>query len=141
MNKFPISFSEPYLDEKVSIKYLKDVLQSKWLTSGKYVKRLEQNTNSYLRSKYAIALSNCTTALHISLLVNGIKEGDEVIVPSFTWISSVNSIFELILLLLFGRISVLTKLFSNTFRYVSFVTFCKEIFKSLLLKSFIFKFE
>ena len=86
-----IKISEPVfsLDE---IKNLKNVLKSGWLTQGKYVDSFEKYFSKLHKAKYSLATTSCTTALHLILAALNIKKGDEVIVPSFTWVSTVNSI-------------------------------------------------
>lgn len=61
-------------------------------TSGPENVELEKNLASYVGSKYALSFNNGTSALHAMLLAHGIGEGDEVIVPSFTFISTANSV-------------------------------------------------
>lgn len=69
-------------------KYLNDCIDTGWISSaGKYVKEFEQAFAKYCDSKYAIAVTSGTTALHIALVTLGIKKGDEVIIPSFTMIA------------------------------------------------------
>lgn len=67
-------------------------LESGWVVQGPMVKEFEQKWSKFSGGKYSIAVSSCTTALHLSLIVAGIKNGDEVIVPSFTWIATANVI-------------------------------------------------
>ena len=74
-------------------KYLMDCIDSGWISSkGKYVNLFEENFSHFLGGGYSSAVSNGTVALHLALKSIGIKEGDEVIVPSFTYIASVNAI-------------------------------------------------
>jgi dTDP-4-amino-4,6-dideoxygalactose transaminase len=74
------------------IQAVAEVLKSGMLIQGKKVKELEEKFASFIGTKYAVATSSGTTALHIALLSHGIKFGDEVITSSFTFISSANSI-------------------------------------------------
>lgn len=71
---------------------VKKPLASGWITQGKFVREFEENFADIHQVKYAIATTSCTTALHLMLLAGGIKEGDEVIVPSFTWIATANAV-------------------------------------------------
>lgn len=72
-------------------KYIKECLDTEWVSSaGKYVDLFEQKICEFTGAKYAIACVNGTAALHISLLLAGIKPNDEVIVPTLTFISPVN---------------------------------------------------
>lgn len=74
-------------------KYVLDCLDSNWISSkGKYVKEFEEKFSDFIGSKFAISTSNGTTALHLALLALGVTKGDEVIVPTFTYIASVNCI-------------------------------------------------
>ena len=68
------------------------VLQSRWLTMGEITHQFETQFCNYINVKHAFAVSNGTTALHLANVVLGIGPGDEVIVPSLTFIASVNSI-------------------------------------------------
>ena len=72
-------------------KYIKECLDTEWVSSaGKYVDLFEQKITEYTGAKYAIACVNGTAALHISLLIAGVKPNDEVIVPTLTFISPIN---------------------------------------------------
>lgn len=74
-------------------KYLIDCIESGWISSkGKYVGLFEKEFSRFLGSGYSAAVANGTVALHLALEVLNISSGDEVIVPSFTYIASVNSI-------------------------------------------------
>ena len=86
-----IKISEPVFSTHEN-RYLRKVLQSGWLTQGKFVEKFEKLFAKKQKSKFALATTSCTTALHLILLSLDIKKGDEVIVPSFTWVSTVNSI-------------------------------------------------
>jgi perosamine synthetase len=66
------------------------VIESGWLTQGPRVTDFENAVASYLGARHAVAVSNCTTALHLALLLHGIGEADEVVVPSYTWIATAN---------------------------------------------------
>jgi perosamine synthetase len=65
-------------------------LESGWVTQGPYVQEFEQKFSRYTGARHAVATSSCTTALHIAVAALGLKPGDEVIVPAFTWISTAN---------------------------------------------------
>lgn len=74
-------------------KYVNDCLDSNWISSkGKYVSLFEKEFANYVDVKYATGVSNGTVALHLALLALGIGQGDEVIVPTLTYIASVNAI-------------------------------------------------
>ncbi|TAN66369.1 MAG: aminotransferase class I/II-fold pyridoxal phosphate-dependent enzyme, partial [Magnetospirillum sp.] len=67
-----------------------EVLASGWLTQGEKVAAFERAFAERHSATRAVAVTSCTTGLHLSLLALGIGPGDEVIVPSFTWIASAN---------------------------------------------------
>ena len=74
-------------------KYVKDCLDTGWVSSvGSYVDQFEKMNASFAGSKYAVATSSGTTALHVCLLLNNIGQGDYVIAPNITFIASINSI-------------------------------------------------
>ncbi len=74
-------------------KYVNECLDSTWISSkGTFIKKFEDAFAEYIGVKYAASVSNGTVAIHNALLALGIKEGDEVIVPTFTYIASVNPI-------------------------------------------------
>ena len=68
------------------------VIRSGMIASGEVVTRFEEEYAAFAGVKHAIATSNGTTALHAGLLASGIKPGDEVIVPSFTFIATATSV-------------------------------------------------
>lgn len=73
--------------------YVLDCIDSNWISSkGKYVNEFQDQFASYVGARYAVAVCNGTTAIHAALLALGIGEGDEVIVPTFTYVASVNAI-------------------------------------------------
>lgn len=74
-------------------KYVNQCLDSTWISSkGEFIAQFEHKFAEYTGIKYATTVSNGTVALHLALLALGIGPGDEVIVPTLTYISSVNSI-------------------------------------------------
>lgn len=73
--------------------YVEEAVRSGWISSlGEYVDRFETSLRDVTGARHAIALCNGTVALHLSLHCLDVGPGDEVIVPSFTYISSVNAI-------------------------------------------------
>ena len=73
--------------------YLKECIDTEWVSSaGKYVDLFENKVAEFTRSKYAVACVNGTSALQISLKLVGVNPEDEVIVPSLTFIASINAI-------------------------------------------------
>ena len=73
-------------------KYVKRCLDEEWVSQGEFVEQFETRISQYTGSSYAIACINGTSALHISLLLAGVKPGDEVIAPSLTFIAPINAI-------------------------------------------------
>ncbi len=69
-----------------------DTIQSGWISTGPKNEELERMWCDMFNVKYAVSMSNCTDALHMSCLVCGIGHGDEVICPSLTFAASVNCI-------------------------------------------------
>lgn len=78
-------------DEEES-KAVVDVLNSKWISSGPKTIELEEKFANMLGVKYALAVSNCTAALHLAVIAAGVGPGDEVIVPSLTFVATVNCV-------------------------------------------------
>ena len=74
-------------------KYVKDCLDTGWVSSvGSYVTDFEKQISNYVGSKYAIATSSGTTALHLSLLLSEVKNNDLVLVTNVTFIATLNAI-------------------------------------------------
>ena len=69
---------------------VKEPLMSGWITSGPKVNEFEKKFADRHNVNHAVAVSNCTTGLHLALVALGIKKGDEVIVPAFTWVATAN---------------------------------------------------
>ncbi len=86
-----ISLTYPDVGEDEA-KAVYDVVMSGWLHEGKNVRLFEQNFAKYCGADHAVAFFNGTVALHATLYAYGIGPGDEVIVPSFTFISTANCV-------------------------------------------------
>jgi len=69
-----------------------EVIGSGWLAQGKRVEQFEQLVAQYVGAKHAVAVSSATTGLHIGLIAAGVKPGDEVVCPSYSFIATANSI-------------------------------------------------
>jgi dTDP-4-amino-4,6-dideoxygalactose transaminase len=86
-----IPITRPFLGEEEASAAQKAIL-SGWVTQGPKVKEFEEAFASYVGSKYACAVSNCTTALHLSLLAVGVGPGDIVITVSHSFIATANAV-------------------------------------------------
>ncbi len=80
--------------DKSDIKEAKKVLESIFLTNADVTKEFEKRFSKYLNSKYCVAVSSCTAALHLSLLALGVKEGDEVITTPMSFVATSNAILH-----------------------------------------------
>jgi dTDP-4-amino-4,6-dideoxygalactose transaminase len=78
-----IPLTRPYFD-KEELEEIQEVLDSGWVSQGPKTKEFEDAFAKYVGAKYAVAVTNCTAALHLSLLGIGIEKGDEVLVADFT---------------------------------------------------------
>lgn len=86
-----IPIAKPYLTtEDAQAAY--DTILTGWITQGPRVAEFEEKFAQYTGARYAVAVSNCTTALHLSMIVAGIGPGDEVICPTMSYIATANSI-------------------------------------------------
>ncbi|MCM8758796.1 MAG: DegT/DnrJ/EryC1/StrS family aminotransferase [Candidatus Omnitrophica bacterium] len=105
-----IRLSKPFSGNRNKIfKLLGKVLDSGIFVQNKYVSSLEKTFSEFIETKYAIAVSSGTAALHLSLLASNIKQGDEVIVPAYTFPATVN-VVELV-----GAKPVLVDIDLNTY--------------------------
>jgi len=89
---FDIPLSEPSLKGN-EWQYVKECLDTEWVSSaGKYVGLFEKKIAEHTNAKYAVACVNGTSALQVSLRLAGVEPGDEVIVPTLTFIAPVNAV-------------------------------------------------
>ena len=87
--KIPVA--KPFLGkEEAQLAY--DTILTNWVTQGPRVAEFEEKFANYCGSKYAVAVSNCTTGLHLAMIVAGVSAGDEVICPSMSYIATANCI-------------------------------------------------
>ncbi len=87
--KFPAY--EPWISEDDK-KSINKTLSQSMLTLGPQLEKFEENFCKYSKAKYAVAVSNCTAALHLSLLALGIGKDDEVIIPDLTFVADANAV-------------------------------------------------
>ncbi|MCO5090661.1 DegT/DnrJ/EryC1/StrS aminotransferase family protein [Bosea sp. (in: a-proteobacteria)] len=85
-----ISITEPSFDES-EIEMVRAVLDSNWVTQGPMTEKFEALIAANQKSRYALACTSCTAALHLATMALGLGPGDEVIVPAFTWITSAHA--------------------------------------------------
>lgn len=85
-----INVMQPWLGEE-EVSALTAVISSGWIAQGPRVAEFETAFAQSQQANHAVAVSSCTTALHLALLVAGIGPGDDVIVPSFSFIATANA--------------------------------------------------
>lgn len=71
---------------------IREVVESGWVTQGPRVKAFEEAVAGFCAAAHGVAVSSCTTALHLALTVAGVVRGDEVIVPSMSFIATANAV-------------------------------------------------
>ena len=86
-----IPITRPFVGEE-EVAAAAEVIRSGWLTQGERVQQFETAVAQYVGAGRAVAVSNCTTALHLALLAAGVRPGDEVICPAFSFIATANAI-------------------------------------------------
>ena len=84
-------FGQPIIEQE-EIDEIIHTLKSGWIGTGPKVAQFESDFKNYIGSKYAIAVSSCTAGLHLSALAMGVKQGDEVIVPTMTFAATANAV-------------------------------------------------
>lgn len=88
-----VKFSPPDITE-LEINEVAEALKSGWITTGPRVKQLEKELALYTRTERAVCLNSATAALEMTLRVLGIGEGDEVIVPAYTYTASASPVLH-----------------------------------------------
>ncbi len=74
-------------------KYVEQCLDSTWISSaGEFIGRFEQSFAEFCNVRHAVAINNGTTAIHLALVALGIGEGDEVLIPTLTYIATANAV-------------------------------------------------
>ena len=86
-----MSAMKPWLGDEEA-RALAEVVASGSIAQGPKVKEFEKDFSSLQHVRYAVATSNCTSALHLALIVAGIGPGDDVVVPSLSFISTANAV-------------------------------------------------
>jgi len=88
-----IPFHKPDLGE-AEIEAVKQALRNSWITMGPRTIEFEQSFGKYIGSPHSVAVNSATAALHLGLLAAGIKKGDEVIIPAFTFAATAEVVFH-----------------------------------------------
>jgi perosamine synthetase len=91
LTKHSIPIAKPFIGVEEESAVL-EALRSGWLSQGPRVAEFEKQFAAYVRAKHAIAVSSCTTALHLAFIGAGVGSGDEVLCPSLSFIATANSI-------------------------------------------------
>lgn len=85
-----VNVMQPWLG-KAEIEAVSRVINSGWVAQGPKVAEFEREFARVQQSEHAVATSSCTTALHLALVVAGVGPGDDVVVPSFSFIATANA--------------------------------------------------
>ncbi len=93
MRKDFLVFGSPCI-EQAEIDEVVDSLKSGWISTGPKVARFETLFKNYIGTQHALALNSCTAGLHLSMIVAGLKEGDEVITTPMTFGATANAILH-----------------------------------------------
>jgi perosamine synthetase len=86
-----IPLFQPYYDEKEE-QAVAHVLRSRWPGLGVQTEKFERAFADYVGSRYAVALNSATAALHLSLILSDVRAGDEVLVPTMTFVSTAHAV-------------------------------------------------
>ena len=84
-----LPFSPPRIDQKI-IDEVTDTLKSHWITTGPKTKLFEKKLTEYIDNKATLCVNAATNGLELILRWYGVKEGDEVIVPAYTYCATAN---------------------------------------------------
>ena len=83
-----IPFHKPIMPDKLEDLF-SDSIKDGWLTTGPQVRLFESCISEYVEAEYVIAVNSCTAALHLALAAKGFGPGDKFIVPTYTFVASV----------------------------------------------------
>ena len=118
-----VPYFVPWINS-IDKKNVQKSLEQRWLTNGPILKKFENKFGQYIGVKYSAGVGSATQALHLSMRALGIGPGDEVIVPTFTFVATANSV------LYCGAKPVLTDVDNETFNISP-----KEIEKNITKKT------
>lgn len=88
-----IPLGKPFFGNE-EVEAVRNTLESGWVAQGPRTEQFEKKLSTYCDAKFGIAVNSCTSALHLSLLVSGIAEGDRILVPDFTFLATGNVILH-----------------------------------------------
>ena len=103
-----IPLAQPFFDD-LELQKIKEVLDSRWVSNGPTSREFERRFSEYLEVPKSVAVNSATSALHLSLLASEVKQGDEVIIPDFTFPATGNVVYHV------GAKPVLCDINSETF--------------------------
>jgi len=92
-NKIKVPFFKPWITSEDKKSVMK-ALDNSLLTDGPILEKFEKEFASFTGAKYAIGVSNATSALFLSLKALGIKKGDEIIIPDITFVATANAVLQ-----------------------------------------------
>jgi perosamine synthetase len=84
-----VPITKPVIGE-AEARAIQEPLETGWVVQGPHVGEFERRFSEYVGTAHSVATTSCTTALHVAVATLGLKPGDEVIVPAFTWVSTAN---------------------------------------------------
>src|SRR6185295_18342981 len=84
-----IPITKPFFGDK-ELRAVQKPLETGWVVQGPLVAQFEEMFSAFTGARFSSAASSCTTALHLAVAALGLKPGDEVIVPAFTWVATAN---------------------------------------------------
>lgn len=91
--KDQVPLMRPWLGEE-EIEAVAEVMRSGWISQGPKVIEFEELVADFVGAKFGVATNACTSSMHLALRTSGIKQGDDVIVPSFTCMATANAIHQ-----------------------------------------------
>lgn len=106
MKNIPVTM--PYFDGQES-ENVKKVLESGWVAQGPIVAKFENAIAAHEGTRYGVATTSCTTALHLAMVVEGLTRGMDAIVPAFTFVATANAVVQT------GAIPVFADVYQETF--------------------------
>lgn len=86
-----IPITKPFFGAE-ELRAVQQPIESGWVVQGSFVKEFENKFSAFTGAPFSTATTSCTTALHVAVAALGLKPGDEVIVPAFTWVATANVI-------------------------------------------------